>query len=458
MMTASHKNKATKQHEVPSDRELGERLAQRYFFVKQTGGNTLYWDSKTGHSNLTSKHLHQSLYAYTDFGENDLVKRAHHIVEMTTFKPIILESIYKPKQVRVVQQHDHWHPNDWREPELKPDPQADSKPFVDHLTRMLGNKPKADYLIDMLAYRYQSEDNTKPHVAFYFYGGQGFGKGIFSTTLEKVFGESAVRKVIDQNALKSISSIDVWKRTWTIVDEVDVKAGSTDYNRIKTMVGGSTFDAERKGEHFKSHEIPAQLIMNSNHAPNFIEPDDRRFFISKWETTFNQGEENKEDYFTNYVRWLEREHGYAAIAHLLNTRDISKVQLSAPAMMTEEKEQVTTLMADPAVAEIKAQMEDHPEVNCFDADMFSSVLDETPRNQHKYRLQEAGLTPTKHKAYENKRRAFWIRSGWTLNSKNGVAPTLTCKTTGLTLNLKEDKGYRQSVYKKAIEGWPLDEL
>ena len=100
---------------------------------------------------------------------------------------------------------------------------------------------------------------------------------------------------------------------------------------------------------------PAQLIMNSNHAPNFIEPDDRRFVISKWETTFNEGEENKEDYFTNYVRWLEREDGYAAIAHLLNSRDISKVQLSAPAMMTEEKEQVTTLMADPAVAETKAE-------------------------------------------------------------------------------------------------------
>ena len=457
-MTASHKNKATKQHEAPSDNELGVRLAQRYFFVKKTGGHTLYWDSKAGHSNLTSSHLCNSLYAYRDFGANDRIKRAQHIVEMTEFKPIILESVYKPKQGRVVQQYDHWYPNDWREPEVKPDPQADHKPFVDHLTRMLGTKIKADYLIDMLAYRYQSHDNTKHHVAFYFYGGQGFGKGIFSTTLEKVFGESAVRKVIDQNSLKSISSIDVWKRTWTIVDEVDVKAGSTDYNRIKTMVGGSTFDAERKGEHSKSHEIPAQLIMNSNHAPNFIEPDDRRFFISKWETTFKEDEESKEDYFTSYVRWLERERGYEAIADLLNTRDVSKIQISAPAMMTEEKEQVTTLMADPTVAEIKALMEDHPEVNCFDAALFSSVLYETPKNQHKYRLQEAGLTPTKHKAYENKRRAFWIRSGWTLNSKNGVAPTLTNTATGLTLNLKEDKGYIQSVHKIAIGGWPLGEF
>ena len=437
----------------PTDRQLGERLAERYYLAKQTGGQTHYWDSKTGNSNLTSMHLHSSLYADKDFGEHNIIKRAQDIVRMTLFKPIILQSVYKPKAARVVKLHDHWHPNDWREPEVKPDPLGDPQPFIQHLTRMLGCEKKTDYLIDMLAYRYQSKDNTKPHVAFYFYGGQGFGKGIFSTTLEKVFGESAVRKVIDQNSLKSISSIDVWKRTWTIVDEVDVKAGSTDYNRLKTMIGGNTFDAERKGEHFKQHEIPAQLIMNSNHAPHFIEADDRRFFISKWETTFKPDQESKADYFTRYVHWLEKEQGYQAIAQLLTTRDISKVQISAHAMMTEEKELVTTMMADPIVGEIKLLIEEHPDVICFTADMFETVWDGTPKNQQKYKLEEAGLTLTEKKHYEAKRRAFWIRNGWKLIIKNGVLHTLMNKEAGETRYLKDDLGYKHSVHHKLIEGW-----
>jgi hypothetical protein len=98
----------------PTDRQLGERLAERYYLAKQTGGQTLYWDSKTGNSNLTSTHLHSSLYADKDFGEYDLNKRAQDIVRMTLFKPIILQSVYKPKAARVVKLHDHWHPNDWR--------------------------------------------------------------------------------------------------------------------------------------------------------------------------------------------------------------------------------------------------------------------------------------------------------------------------------------------------------
>ena len=77
---------------------------------------------------------------------------------------------------------------------------------------MLSSKAKVGYLIDMLAYRYQSKTNVKPHVAFYFYGGQGFGKGIFSSTIEAVFDGLAVTTVTDQASLKYMSGIDVWTK------------------------------------------------------------------------------------------------------------------------------------------------------------------------------------------------------------------------------------------------------
>lgn len=74
----------------------------------------------------------------------------------------------------------------------------------------------------------------------------------------------------DQAELKGGSSVDLWKRTWLFVEEVDVRQGSTDYNKIKTFVGATTADAARKNEHVSKHELPAQLIMFSNSAPTFI--------------------------------------------------------------------------------------------------------------------------------------------------------------------------------------------
>ena len=435
-----------------TDNELGTKLAQRYYFIKKSGGQTVYWDSEEGHDNLTKQHLYGTLIAYGLDG-NDVINRCDKAVNMTQFKPIILESIYRPYQDRVIQKNHHWHPNSWTKPDVKPNASISTQPFQQHLKRMLGSKAKADYLIDMLAYRYQSGNNVKPHVAFYFYGGQGFGKGIFSSTIEAVFGESAVRTVTDQNALNSMSSVDVWTRTWAIVDEVDVKAGSTSYNNLKTMIGGQSFDSSRKGEHFKKFETPAQLIMNSNHPPTFIEADDRRFFISKWETEFKPTE-NKTDYFRKYVKWLQHEQGYEAIAGLLAKRDVSKVEISAPAMMTDEKLQVTALMADGVVDEIAGLLDTHAKVNVFDSNMFDDVWrdNDTPKAVQKYKLQEAGLVPTLAKKYEGKNRTLWTRNGVTLKATNGVAPVLLMADAS-TVNLKDDLGYQHVVNGKTIPGW-----
>ena len=435
-----------------TNNELGTKLAQRYYFIKKSGGQTVYWDSEEGHNNLTKQHLYATLIAYGLNGD-DVISRCSTTVNMTQFKPIILESIYRPYQARVIQKNHHWHPNSWVKPDVKPNASISAQPFQQHLKRMLGSKAKADYLIDMLAYRYQSRTNVKPHVAFYFYGGQGFGKGIFSSTIEAVFGESAVRTVTDQNALNSMSSVDVWTRTWAIVDEVDVKAGSTCYNNLKTMIGGQSFDSSRKGEHFKKFETPAQLIMNSNHPPTFIEADDRRFFISKWETEFKPTE-NKTDYFRKYVRWLQHEQGYEAIAGLLAKRDVSKVEISAHAMMTDEKLQVTALMADGVVDEIAGLLDTHAKVNVFDSNMFDDIWREndTPKAAQKYKLQEAGLVPTLAKKYEGKNRTLWTRKGVTLKATNGVAPVLIL-ADGSSVWLKADLGYQHVVHDMTIAGW-----
>ena len=435
--------------------EASAKLAQRYFYLRESGGQKLYWDSEELHTNLTAMHLHGSLAAYgiREKGDQSFAKVCQEIISYTVFRPIILDSIYRPYADTVIQENHHWRPNSWSAPDIKPDASISAVPFVQHLQRMLGSKPKADYLIDMLAYRYQSKTNVKPHVAFYFYGGQGFGKGIFSSTIEAVFGTTAVRTVREQNDLKSMSGIDVWTRTWAIIDEVDVKAGSSCYNNIKTMTGGQSFDSARKGEHFKRFETPAQLIMNSNHAPTFLEADDRRFFVSKWETEFKPNE-NKTDYFRQYVSWLENVKGYEAIAGLLAKRDVSKVEISAHAMVTEEKILVTTLMADGSVDEVMGLLEQHENINVFDSNMFDSIWTnhDIAKSVQKHKMLAAGLEPTQSKRYENQTRTLWTRKGVTLKSVNGVAPVLLM-SDGSQVSLKSDRGYQHVVNGKTIAGW-----
>ena len=149
-----------------------------------------------------------------------------------------------------------YFPNSWRKPTCIPRAFSSleearshdgAAPFIEHLQLMLADKfmdldhpeSKAGYVIRMLAYRYQVHDfreGQKPHIAFYFWGKQGYGKGIFSDVLTAVFGESAIRKVANEGALNGSSYVDVFT-DWAIVDETNISKGSVDYNTIKSMTG-----------------------------------------------------------------------------------------------------------------------------------------------------------------------------------------------------------------------------
>ena len=331
-------------------------LQNRFYHLRNSGGQTFYYDSVTEDTTLTHQHLNYQLIK-----RGNSLESAKEIIKHTHFLPIVLKAEYVPGGDAVVSLEGNLYPNLWRPGNHPPKP-IDSSPFTDHLAMMLGSKSKADYLVTALAYRYQQGYiSSKPHIAFYFYGHIcGYGKSLFATTIEQVFGGSAVRTVTDETALGSMSAIDVWTRTWAIVQEVDVKRGSTNYNQIKTMTGGNEFSAARKGEHFRKHRTPAQLIMLSNDAPHFLEANDRRFFVSKWQCEFGDDTE-KNCYFNYYVNWLENLDGYSAIANLLNTTDISDFDLAAPAMMTEEKQAVLSMAEDKAVGDILDTLEASPD-------------------------------------------------------------------------------------------------
>ena len=449
-------------------RALAEQLTKRFFFVREVGSQRFFYDAETGDDNLTYMHLIPHLQALLPEGNNvNFVGNKGEGFQALTFanwRPILL----KPKYVcgaksKVVLSNGNLYPNIWRKPLIEPTAfqtlfkaRKGARQFVEHLQTMLGDtttdlddeNSKAGYLIRMLAYRYQVYDfrqTQKPHVAFYFYGKQGYGKGIFSDTLQAVFGESAVMKVPDEKSLNSMSSVDIFSRTWAVVDEVDIAKGSTNYNKIKTHTGATQVNAARKNEHFKPYYIPAQLMMLSQKPPTFIEAGDRRFFISQWDCEFSSVEQ-KRHYFRTYTKWLQNEGGYEAIAGLLNKTDIKNVGVEAEAMMTPEKRQVVAMVTDDAVTDIQLAVEDKPDVICFTESDFDNVWFEhdITKKARGYKLQEAGLVETAKKKYEGKRTIkFFVRPEYELLVKNGMPNTLTHKSQrSKDVLLKDELGYQ----------------
>ena len=158
------------------NKALSQWLSNRFFYVKTQSGQKVYWDSVSGVRSLTFQHLIEHLIQRGLKHDGDPISIGKSIVDHTYFRPVVLDEIYLPAADPVVCVEGNWHPNSWETPKVKPNAATDPNPFTEHLRRMLGSQEKADYVIDMLAYRYQKPDFTvdaKPHVAFFFYGEVG---------------------------------------------------------------------------------------------------------------------------------------------------------------------------------------------------------------------------------------------------------------------------------------------
>ena len=456
---------------------IANEMVQRFYLVNSRGGQTFWKDLKTGDIADTSyliQHISKVMHERdSSFDPGSILSPDNPMrqaIKMAYWRKLTDRPMYFVGNTSLAVWHnEHYYPNIWKKPEVKPTEyssiaKARSKGigawrFIDHLQTMLGDKEKdldhedskAGYLIRMLAYRYQVHDfrqQEKPHVAFFFYGKQGYGKGIFSTILSRVFGKTACMSAGDERALKSLSSVDLFSRTWALVDEVNIVKGSTDYNGIKTLTGGTFTDAERKYENFQERYVPAQLFMFSQNPPTFIEAGDRRFFISKWETTFSSPGD-KDDYFRDYTRWLHEEGGFEAIAGLLKTTDISGVRAESPAMITPEKRQVVAMVTDNCVQDIKAKLEEEPLRICWTEDDFLGIFieNEVSKNQRKYKMEEAGLVVQQKRKYEGRlSRQFYVRQGWDMRISNGKGSFLiNLKDEFDIRQLKDDSGYNEAM-------------
>ena len=430
-------------------------LENRIYAYGRTGSGTLYYDRESEGTKLLHMHL---VNIALSRGIKDF-KQAEELVKHCQFKPILLEGKFLPHKPSIVEVDGLLYPNIWRKPDIQPDESIKCFPFVDHLEKMLGSKEKAQYLINYISLRYQQPD-VKPHICFYFYQEKGgYGKSLFAETLEAIFGKSAVTSVGDQSAMNSLSSVDIWTRTWLIVQEMSIKAGSDVYNTIKTMSTSDSTMAARKGEHFKTHKTPAQIMMMSNHAPSFIEANDRRFFISEWSHEFDS-DDAKNTYFNHYTRWLKHDGGYEAIAHLLATTDVSGIDIAAAAMMTPEKAKAIGIQADQATTEIKDRIEDNPNQRLFTESEFTDIFQRNSilANAIKHKLAAAGLVRAadcfkdKDSGGKNQNMYFWHRSEDNISRGKGRPAQIIHGNTKWESLVKDDAGYQKELG-KTERGW-----
>lgn len=343
----------------------------------------------------------------TDVFKNDLGKKwdAH---------PMTRKTAYVVGGARLIERHGIYHINSWAAPKVQPK-EGDVSIFLSHLLLALGSQEKVDFILDFLAHKYQHPTIKAPH-ALYLYGRQGMGKGTLKEVLQGVFGKSAVKYAGKASAVGSVLN---WSASLFIADEIKITKHSEFYNEIKAYTVETELEDRLLYQNYATHDIPAQLILFSNHPPSFLEEDDRRFFVTEYDIGLDKTSSEYREHFDEYWSWINSENGLPALAWYLQTRDLKNYQVRSAPPMTAEKAKALSIVSDPIKALIAEMLEDNPDKLVFSEKMFETLKEEAGA-AWKYQMTECGLTKHPDRIKINGDRDWrWVRDGYSIVTTKG---------------------------------------
>jgi hypothetical protein len=350
-------------------------------------------------------------------------------------------NLYEPDADALIIRDGLGYLNLWRPLAYSPI-KGDVAPFLSHLKLVLKDDFKVNFVLDFLAFRMQNP-TEKAHQALYLYGKQGSGKGTLKNVMQDIFGESAVKYAGNSEAVKAVEN---WARTFFIVDEIEVKKSSSDYDRIKALIVEKSMEGRLLYQNYKTHKVMSQLIMFSNHSPNFLEKDDRRFFVAEWSMPYELDSKEHAQHFESYHKWIAT--GIPALGYFLLNRDLSQYKPYSAPPMTIEKKQALSLATDSQVEKVIDYLNDNPQQVLFTVEEIKRGIEASEYLKDsalQHSIIAAGMTKELEPiTIDNKRYRVWIREGWEINRKTKPIAVIN-RFTRRSLTLKEaSTAYKES--------------
>lgn len=171
--------------------------------------------------------------------------------------------------------------NTWVKPEYRslPDRHQDMSFLTTLLDRIFPETLDRSLFIDWLSWCLQNE-HTKPGWAIMLYSRhKGTGKSTLCNLVKLLFGTKNTRPINGISKLTNRFNMPIVASKLVIAEEVELTAGSTQGNSLKTLVTESEVTTEGKGKEAETLPQCCCFLLTSNHFPNWIEAHERRYLV-----------------------------------------------------------------------------------------------------------------------------------------------------------------------------------
>jgi hypothetical protein len=169
--------------------------------------------------------------------------------------------------------------NTWTCPRYRSERAVAATAFQRFIEYVIPIAEEREVYLNWLAWCLKHE-GKKPSWAVMLYSEkQGTGKSTLADIMRALFGNHNTGRINGVNKLVGRFNKEVLDNKLVIVEEVEVKRGSPQANRLKSLVTEESTMVEAKNMPIYLQDIYCTFLMTTNHLPLWLEESDRRFFI-----------------------------------------------------------------------------------------------------------------------------------------------------------------------------------
>lgn len=217
--------------------------------------------------------------------------------------------------------------NTWSPPAYRKYPGVEGSAFAQFLKYVIPIAEERDVFLDWLAWNLQNEGQKAAWAVMLYSEKQGTGKSTLADVMKELFGARNTGRINGVNKLVGRFNKEVLENKLVIVEEVEVKRGSTQANSLKSLVTEDSTMVEAKHMPIYLQDIYCTFLMTTNHLPLWLEESDRRFFILNFDHDGYANGGPDYDAFINLVRELKQQistpSGIKGIFDQLMQRDVA---------------------------------------------------------------------------------------------------------------------------------------
>ena len=277
---------------------------------------------------ITCKSIHNGrrIEASVCFDENRQAMEAKVLVGIT----------YAAGESVLVARDGDVYGNRWRDARPQSVP-GDAQPWLDHVALLIPDERERQHLLDMMAFKVQNPTIKINHAVLHG-GDEGCGKDtMWAPFIWAICGPGLKnRGLVDNDSISSAWGYHLESEVLIIneLKEADAKERRALANKLKPLIAAppEMLPINRKGLHpYMMLNRMFVLAFSNDPVPISLPSQDRRWFC-----VWSHAPRMNEDDATRLWKYFQ-DGGFAAVAHMLQTRDVSAFNPAATPFMTDFK-------------------------------------------------------------------------------------------------------------------------